>query len=310
MSARIALLLPKLSAYGGVERFGLDVASALTARGHEVHFLCARQDADAPPGVHVTCVGRPGPFKAVKMAWFALAAERARKAGRFDLSIGLGKTLKQDMLRIGGGPLTNFWALSKLAYAPGVPRAWKMLRRRLSLANMLTRYIEPRQLRNARMVVAVSHLVRDWLLAAHPWLDPARIRLVYNRPDTDRFHPPAPEARQTARRNLGLEQGHMAVLTAGTNFRLKNVAGCVRALALLPPEFILLVAGGPQCRSLGALGARPGRGRAGAFPGPDHGHARPVRSRRRVRPAHVLRRLLQRGARSPGLRRAHGVQQR
>lgn len=253
MAARIALMLPKLSAYGGAERFGLGLARALAENGYAVDFICARQEVPAPPGVTARVVGRPGPFKVVKMLWFAWAAKKARAVGDYDLVIGLGKTLDQDVLRISGGPLRNFWRLSKRAYAPGLARAWKMLRRRLSPANRLTLAIEPRQLRRAKVVVAVSHLVRDWLLDAYPWLDPARIRLIYNRPDPTRFFPLSGEERAAERERLGLAPGHKAVLTAGTNFRLKNVASCIRALGLLPPEYLLLVAGGRGHQSLDRL---------------------------------------------------------
>ncbi|THB68698.1 MAG: glycosyltransferase family 1 protein [Desulfovibrio sp.] len=244
MTQRIGLFLPKLSLYGGVERFSWDMAKALTEAGYDVDFVCARQEVEPPQGVNVIELGRPGPFKLIKMAWFLRSAEKARQQGEYDLSVGLGKSLNHELLRIGGGPLRNFWQLSQLAWPPGPARSWKMLRRRLSPDNRLTLWIEPRQLRQAKMVVAVSHLVRDWLLAAYPWLDPAKVRVIYNRPDPARFEPPSPDERAAERERLGLADSDSALLFAGANFRLKNLAGTIRALPLLPEEFVLLVAGG------------------------------------------------------------------
>ena len=47
--ARIALMLPRFSLYGGVEQYGVALAEGLAQRGHVVDFLCARREAQAPP---------------------------------------------------------------------------------------------------------------------------------------------------------------------------------------------------------------------------------------------------------------------
>jgi hypothetical protein len=99
---KVAIMLPKLSRYGGVEQFGYRLAAYL-AREFDVTFICARQEHEAPAGVRVVRIGRP-PGKFCKMLWFALAAESARRRGNFDVSIGLGKSLRQDILRLSGGP--------------------------------------------------------------------------------------------------------------------------------------------------------------------------------------------------------------
>jgi UDP-glucose:(heptosyl)LPS alpha-1,3-glucosyltransferase len=102
-------------------------------------------------------------------------------------------------------------------------------------------------------VLAVSHLVRDWLLSAHPGLDPARVGVVYNKPDLTRFYPPSAEQRLFARQRLAASHGFVlehegmeSVLigTASTNFELKGVAPLIRAFKPLPAHARLLVAGG------------------------------------------------------------------
>ncbi|WP_027176393.1 MAG: glycosyltransferase family 4 protein [Desulfovibrio aminophilus] len=243
-NARLAVVMPRMSSYGGAEGFGLRLAGALAGAGHAVDFICARQEVEAPQGVRVIRVGRFGPFKALKTLWFTLAAGAAIRRGRYDLVFGLGKTLSQDILRIGGGPLPVFWRLSKLAWRPGWPRTMKMLRRRLSPANWLSMAIEARQARSARVVVCVSTLVRDWLLEAHPELARSDVRVIYNRPDLSRFHVLDEEGRARLRAREGLEPEQVVIATAATNFALKGIAPLLRALALLPERFVLRVAGG------------------------------------------------------------------
>ena len=267
--ARIAIMLPRFSRYGGVEQFGYRLAEGLAGRGHEVDFLCARKEADAPPGVRVRTVGRPPGGRFVKMLWFLAGVERLRRAGQYDLSISLGKTWNQDVSRMGGGPLRIFWELSERALPEGRARLLKRLARRLSPANGLTLFLERRQFTAQSDVIAVSHLVRDWLLAAHPALDPGRVQVVYNRPDTSRYAPPAEEERAAAQKALAascgasLAQGGTPAFigTASTNFQLKGVGPLIRALALLPEHALLFVAGGRDsgaykelARSLGVEG--------------------------------------------------------
>ncbi len=256
--ARLALLLPRLSRYGGVEGVAWRLAEALVASGRAVDFICGRQETAAPPGVRVRCVGRPPLTRAGKMLWFAWAAERVRRKGGYDLSLGLGRSPCQEIVRLGGGPLDVFWRLSARAYAAGWPRRWKMLRRRLSPANLLTRHLERVAIGRAAVVVCVSDIARDWLCETYPWLAPERVRVIYNRPDRGRFAPLSRQRRALLRQEQGIGPDDVVVATAGTNFALKGLDTLIRALALLPSRFRLRVAGARNpvryCRLAAELG--------------------------------------------------------
>jgi UDP-glucose:(heptosyl)LPS alpha-1,3-glucosyltransferase len=110
----------------------------------------------------------------------------------------------------------------------------------------------------AQRIVCVSDLVRDWLLEAHPAIDPQRVSVVYNRPDLARFSPPDPARREALWAELGYGPADVVVCTAGTNFALKGVGTLIRALALLPPRFRLAVAGGRGPERWLALAAQLG----------------------------------------------------
>ncbi|MGE4296906.1 MAG: glycosyltransferase family 4 protein [Desulfovibrionaceae bacterium] len=241
--ARIALILPRYSRYGGVEGVGYRLSEALARDGHEVDFICARAENEPAPGVRPVTVGRHGLTRAGKMLWFALAAEKARKAGGYDLSIGLGKTLGQDILRVSGGPLATFWALSERAWPQGWRRSLKRLARRLSPVSWVIARIEAKHLREAPRIIVVSHLTLDWLKAAYPWLDASKVSIIYNRPDLSRFAPCDEAARQAARAAFGIAPQEVAVTFAGTAFPRKGMATLIPAMAKLPPHFRLLVAG-------------------------------------------------------------------
>jgi UDP-glucose:(heptosyl)LPS alpha-1,3-glucosyltransferase len=256
--ARVGVFLPKLSEYGGAESFAYRLSGALAGAGFDTSFICARREAEPPEGVHVIEVGRPKSFRSLKVASYAMEAEEARVREKFDVSLSMGKTLRQDLLRASGGPLDVFWRLSKRAWPAGAPRGLKMLRRRASPANMIIRDIERKSLKNSRVIVAVSHLVRDWLIEAHPWLTEKDLRVVYNKPDLSRFSPPDDEEREAARRSLGVKPGRVALGLAGTNFALKGVGTLVRAMAALPEEFTAYVAGGRRPGRFEALAEKLG----------------------------------------------------
>ena len=251
---RVALMLPTLSRYGGAEQFGHRLAGHLAASGgFDVTFVCARQDGPAPEGVRVIRVGRPVPGKLGKTLWFALAAEAVRRRERFDVTVGLGNTLFQDVARLSGGPTKLFWDRSIQAYEAGLPRALKSLSRRLSPGKQLARVIEGVQARRSGLLVANSHFVRDLTLEAFPFLRAEDIPVIYNEPDLTRFQPGREEDRPELRRRFGLPEEADLIVTAGTNFRLKGVHVLIRALSRLPARFHLAVAGGRGSREMLSL---------------------------------------------------------
>lgn len=243
----IALSMPRLGLYGGAEGFGWRLAETLAACGYRVSFLCARAEG-RPEGVAPVELGRPPLGRAVKNLWFAWAVEKHLRRQPYDVVIGLGRTWNQDILRVGGGPQDIFNRLTLAAHGQGLARLGKSLRRTFSPSAAVIRWMEARQFDTpanpAQHVVCVSHLVRDWLLEAHPALDPRRVSVVYNRPDLSRFAPLDPQRRAELRAGLGLADADTVVCTAGTNFALKGVGTLIRALALLPRNFHVAVAGG------------------------------------------------------------------
>lgn len=256
--SRVAVLVARLSRYGGAEGSAWRLAGELAGRGHAVSLVCARAEDEPPAGVAAVALGRPTGPKVLKMLWFAYAAARHCRRANYDLTISLGKTVVHDLARVSGGPLKVFWRLSARAWPEGLARGFKMLRRRLSPANRLALAIERRQFAPGRPLVAVSHAVRRWLVEAYPQLDEADIPVVYNLPDLTRYRPPTPAERVAARERHGLTEGETALVLAGTNFALKGLGPTIEALALLPGTCRLLVAGGRNPGRFGRLARRLG----------------------------------------------------
>ncbi|MDR2077306.1 MAG: glycosyltransferase family 4 protein [Desulfovibrio sp.] len=258
--ARIALMLPRFSRYGGVEQYGFALAEGLARRGHAVDFLCARREAEAPAGVRVLAVGRPPGGKALKMLWFLVRAERLRRKGGYDLCISLGNTWNQDIVRVGGGPLTVFWRLSLPAWERGPARWGKRISRLLRPSNWLTLLLQRRMFRQTPRVVVISDKMRGWVREVCP--DPGaggrELLTIYNCPDLSHFRAPRPGEREAARRAFGMGAGEYALGTASSNFALKGTAPLIRALSLLDGETHLHVAGGRNAAPYRKLAASLG----------------------------------------------------
>lgn len=242
--ARIAVVMPKLGRYGGAEGFAWRLAAALAEKGHDVDFICARVEEETPSGVRPVVVGRFGPFRFIKVLWFALAAEYVQRRNTYDLVFGLGNTVTQDIARVGGCPIRVFNRLSIRAWPKGFARFFKAFRRAVSPAGWTIAAIDSLRMKRAGTVVAVSDFVRERILEAHPYLEAQRVRVIYNEPDISRFVPATDQERQHCRGALGIGPNDVVVATAGTNFMLKGIGPLLRALALLPQEFRLHVAGG------------------------------------------------------------------
>ena len=253
--ARIAIMLPRFSRYGGVERFGYNLAEALAKRGHLVDFICNRQDAEPPFGVTIRKVRRLGPFKILKVISFAVLAEKERRHGKYDCSIGLGKTLHQDIMRVGGGPAKKYRQCMENAHT-GLQRLRLKLRHLLYPHHILDHWLETKRYHQADVrIVAVSHMMRDYVRECFGL---ENIDVIYNKPDLKRFYPPSPEERDRARNEYAIPPASIAIGHAGTNYAIKGTNHLIRALALLPAEYHLYVAGGRKHAAMDALAASLG----------------------------------------------------
>jgi len=242
--AHIAVVMPKLGRYGGAEGFAWRLAAALADKGFAVDYICARIEEEPPLGVHPVVVGRFGPFRFIKILWFAIAADWVQRRNNYDLVIGLGNTVNQDIARVGGCPIRVFNRLSIRAWPKGFPRFFKAFRRAVAPAGLTIAAIDALRMKRARTVVAVSDFVRDRIVEAHPGLNADKIQVIYNEPDVSRFSPPSTRERASCRKMFGIQNSDVVIATAGTNFILKGIASLIRALSLLPPEFKLHIAGG------------------------------------------------------------------
>lgn len=217
---KILIISRPYTFHGGIESATAGLMRALVAHGHDVH--------RAGPGAQGAASGvtehrlrlPPLPSAARGIALALAAAVVARRPG-WDVVQSHERTLVQDVYRAGEG--------SHRAYleATGAP-AGRRLHHAVTLA------LERRVFARTPQIVAISQRGAQEIAERHA-VPAARLSVVYNGVDLDRFHPRLrAEHREDVRKSTGIPSGAFTVLFAGSGFERKGLATAIRGFAKLP----------------------------------------------------------------------------
>ena len=235
---RVAFMHRRLRG-GGTEGDLRRMAEGLVARGHSVHVFCACRDA-GPPGVTVHPVPIVPAGRVARLLSFAVLAPRAVARERWDVVVGFGRTLRQDVVRVGGGTHRRYLATMEAAGLRGrargpYHRAILWLERRMFAPGA------------ARRVLAVSALAAAEV-AGDYGVPADRIAIVYNGVDFVRFDPALRStAGAAARAALGVPAGWRVCVAVGTGFRRKGFDLLLDLWRTAPPpDTMLVLVGGDE----------------------------------------------------------------
>nr|WP_314844132.1 glycogen synthase [uncultured Microbacterium sp.] len=104
--------------------------------------------------------------------------------------------------------------------------------------------IEKLAYENAAAVIAVSAGMRADILRSYPAVDPAKVRVIHNGIDVERWHPVQNEA---FLESIGMDTSRPSVVFVGRITRQKGLPYLLQAARLLPPEVqLILCAGAPD----------------------------------------------------------------
>jgi starch synthase len=127
-------------------------------------------------------------------------------------------------------------------------RPWKA--EQLGGGYRLSSWAERTAYEAADAVIAVSHGMREDILAAYPRVDPQRVRVVHNGIDTEFYRP---VAETDVLESLGVDPARPSVVFVGRITRQKGVPHLLRAARGLVPEAqVVLLAGSADTPELAA----------------------------------------------------------
>jgi UDP-glucose:(heptosyl)LPS alpha-1,3-glucosyltransferase len=229
---KIALLRQRVTALGGAETTLNYLVRGLAAAGHEVAVYGAEPTAVAQaalgPGAAYVRVPVWG-GKTLRLLTFALNSRRLLKDAGDQVVFSLERVLSPQVYRAGDGCHREF--LSRRApYLSPLARAAQELTpfHRVMLGVERRLFTSP----ELRRVIANSRQVRDEIIRLYG-VNPARLRVIYNGLDRQRFHPLDPNAAAALRQHLGAAENGSVILFVGSGFERKGLTYLLRAFGSL-----------------------------------------------------------------------------
>jgi glycosyltransferase involved in cell wall biosynthesis len=244
MELQIVQIVQELSTAGGVERVAWELARAFSRAGI-ANTIIARTVGE-PPGRGST-IEYVAPWlcriptrgtlryigRAAVVPLFTLAATRAAGRHREAAVLSHGDSLGGDILvvhAVNAESLAEKRSAGRWLWMFNPMHLWVGVRDRWMIGGL--RY---------RMFVAVSARVAAEL-QHHYRVPAARIRIIPNGIDVDRFRPDS-SAGRSVRREFGIPAAAKLLLFVGHEFRRKGLAHLIEALERLGPDVWLLVVG-------------------------------------------------------------------
>ena len=231
---------------GGAERYLADLCTWMVDHGFAVHVYAEHWDEEIR-GIHYHHIKTLSFPKSLRLLTFAIRATKEIEKGKYDITLGVGNTLKADILQPHGGVHWAWFWRSFRAYDS--PFLWmiKFLGRILSLKQWINGWIEdaPYKKKNFSKVIAISDMVKQDIIRWYG-ISEDRINVIYNGVDIERFHPRNRQYREEIRKRYGIGD-EFVILFVSNNFRMKGLGYLIKALAKIKkeghPPFKLLILG-------------------------------------------------------------------
>ena len=238
----IGIVRQRYTPFGGAERFVADALAALSRESVALSLYTRRW----PGGdASTTATFKPiicDPFHIgnVWRDWSFARCVRARwREHRPDIIQSHERIAGCDIFRAGDG-VHRVWLDERRRGMTPIERMLLALNpyHHYTLAAEARMFADPA----LRAVICNSKLVRDQIASLFDV--PARkLHVIYNAVDAQRFAPPTPAARAAMRRDLALPGDAVVFMFVGSGYARKGVANALAALARLPSNAWLVVAG-------------------------------------------------------------------
>lgn len=235
---RVALLSRRWSVRAGNERMAVELARYLDRRGHQVDVYANRVDetvSDVLPEErirHVAGIGFDPTAAMLSYAWATRRlVKRLRARGETDVVIGFGHSVVHDVYRLGGGTQAEFLEVSReQPEARGGP-----ILDRVALKLEQIRF----QPQSSPLLIAPSERVKQEL-ERHYQVDPARISVIWNGIDLERFSPRRAHdgERQETRKRWGVGDDETVLLFVGQDPERKGIGVAIEVARRLKHRLV------------------------------------------------------------------------
>ncbi len=219
----------------------------MAEEGYEVHVYTEHPDEEDPRMFFHSVKTIPFP-KSLRLLSFAIRATKEIENGNYDITFGVGNTLKADILQPHGGVHWAWFWRSLGAYDHPIVWTIKLLGRILSPKQWVSGWIEDTPYKGEKVfkIVAISDMVKRDLMRWYR-IPGERITVIYNGVDVERFHPRNRQYRGEIRGRHSIGPEELVLLFVSNNFQMKGLGFLIKVLAKIKNErsspFKLLILG-------------------------------------------------------------------
>jgi UDP-glucose:(heptosyl)LPS alpha-1,3-glucosyltransferase len=258
---------------GGAERYTLNLAADLAARGHDVHLLAQRFARNVEPARQVRLEGAAGSRIGRYQALIRSLDQHLRHT-RYDIVHAMLPVQHCDLYHPHAGIEAENLATGHLKHPSQVGRLMARMGNQLNRKRQLVTRVEQEMLEghDRPLIICLSDYVRQAAMKHYPEAA-GRMAVLYNGVDLARFSPDArPEAGQKIRRQFNIPDGVVMALMMSNDHRRKGLRTAIKALSLLTPaqrqKTVLVVVGKEHTTSYERQAEQLGVGERVRFAGP------------------------------------------
>ncbi len=204
-------------------KYILEVSKYWTKAGHEVEVFTTKHDEfDKKVKVYEL----PDPFENFDLREVFFSVEAT-------LAINLAKILKGYDITL--AQATRFFT-PKVCYQQFTYKAWARMNRVNTLKQRAVNWIEGRNLRKSKAIIAMSNLVKNEIIKYHG-IGANKIHVIYSGVNTKLFSPQnRKKYRKKVRENLGIEKDDITLLFIGNPFSRKGLHYLIESLKYIKQD--------------------------------------------------------------------------
>ena len=235
-------------ARGGAERYTVDLAEALAARGHDVSVLASSFPGEMPGVRQVTLPARA----ATRLGRYRrfLDALDGHLGGRsYDVVHAMLPVRRCDLYHPHAGIAAEAVATGHLKYNSAAAQLASKVANRINVKRRAFAAVERELLTGpeAPVVLCLSEYVKRNTRKHYPRLDDARLATLFNAIDLEKFDPAKrPAARDEVRRRFGVADDHVVALMMAQDYLRKGLREAIGAVAAAGDARLRLVVVGKQ----------------------------------------------------------------
>jgi UDP-glucose:(heptosyl)LPS alpha-1,3-glucosyltransferase len=231
---KIALIILHADiAKGGAERYTVDLANQLHARGHEVALVAGSFGQGIDDGVARVAIDASGASRLKRYQRFLDGVDAHLDATAYDVVHAMLPVRRCDVYHPHAGLAAESVRRGHLKHDSRFRRAGAWLANQLNPKRQAFFTVERRLLNQPHppVVLSLSKYIQRTIHAHYPSLPEDRLQTLFNAVDLDRFNPERDVmARERQREALGLKHDDVVALFIGNDFRRKGLDEAIAAV--------------------------------------------------------------------------------